>query len=94
MVRDRRWKYVHRYAYGPHELYDLEADPGEEHNLAEDPAARRTLEAMKARLDAFFVRYADPARDGSREAVFGSGQIDLAGPAGEGRRAFEGPLPS
>ena len=94
MVRDRRWKYVHRYAYGPHELYDLEADPGEEHNLADDPAARGTLEALKARLDAFFVRYADPARDGSREAVFGSGQIDLAGPAGEGRKAFEGPLSS
>ena len=23
MIRTREWKYVHRYPYGPHELYDL-----------------------------------------------------------------------
>ncbi len=30
MIRTREWKYVHRYPYGPHELYDLTRDPDEE----------------------------------------------------------------
>ncbi len=29
MIRTREWKYVHRYPYGPHELYHLAGDPGE-----------------------------------------------------------------
>ena len=28
MIRTQEWKYVHRYPYGPHELYDLVNDPG------------------------------------------------------------------
>ena len=49
MVRTRRWK----YAYDPHttdELYDLDADPGELVNRAEDPACREVLREMQARL--------------------------------------------
>jgi choline-sulfatase len=88
MVRDGRWKYVHRYAYGPHELYNLEDDPGERVNLYGDEGLDEIVAGLKARLDRFFHRYVDPALDGSREAVFGKGQIDLAGPAGEGRKAF------
>ncbi len=88
MIRDRRWKYVHRYPYGPHELYDLEEDPGEEHNLVGETGAAQAIAPLKAELDRFFVRYADPARDGTREAVYGVGQIGLAGPAGKGSPAF------
>lgn len=33
MVRTRDWKYIHRYPYGPHELYDLANDPHERVNL-------------------------------------------------------------
>lgn len=93
MVRDREWKYVHRYPYGPHELYRLTEDPAEEHNLVADLAARPVVETMKARLDRFFVTYADPARDGVREPVRGSGQLGWAGLAAEGRTAYAGPLP-
>ena len=93
MIRDREWKYVHRYPYGPHELYHLVEDPGEESNLVTDPACGPRIESMKGRMEAFFVQYGDPSRDGTKEAVRGSGQIDLAGPAGEGRKAFFGPLP-
>jgi arylsulfatase A-like enzyme len=88
MIRDRRWKYVHRYPYGPHELYDLAADPQEKSNLAHQPGHDRVIADLKGRLEEWFHRYVDPARDGVREAVTGAGQIGLAGPAGRGEPAF------
>lgn len=36
-----------------------------------------------------FTCYIDARRDGVKEAVRGRGQIDVAGPANQGRRAFE-----
>jgi N-sulfoglucosamine sulfohydrolase len=42
------------------ELYDLEADPDEIKNLAEDPQSRDTLAALKAKLKAFQERTKDP----------------------------------
>ncbi|KIL41961.1 sulfatase [Gordoniibacillus kamchatkensis] len=89
MIRSREWKYVHRYPYGPHELYNLIRDPDERQNMADAPEAQEQLASMKAKLDSWFVRYADPARDGTREAVTGFGQLELAGPAGLGRKAYE-----
>lgn len=89
MIRTQEWKYVHRFPYGPHELYDLVNDPGERANLVDSPEAQEQRAAMKAKLDEWFVRYADPARDGVREAVTGFGQVELAGPAGQGRRTYE-----
>jgi choline-sulfatase len=88
MIRDRCWKYVHRYPYGPHELYDLERDPEERDNLIDSEVHRNTLVALKAQLDAWFVRYVDPALDGTHEPVTGKGQIGLAGPAGAGEKSF------
>ena len=88
MIRSRRWKYVHRHPFGPHELHDLAADPCEEHNLVGCPEhADRTI-SMKRELDEWFARHADPARDGLREAVAGTGQLDLAGVAARGRMNF------
>ncbi|GAA3403219.1 sulfatase-like hydrolase/transferase [Paenibacillus hodogayensis] len=100
MIRSKNWKYVHRYPYGPHELYDLAADPGERRNLAEgawperqpDIAAR--LIELRGQLANWFAQYADPARDGSREPVSGLGQIDLAGTAAQGRSAYVPPYPN
>jgi choline-sulfatase len=88
MIRTRRWKYTHRYPYGPHELYDLEADPGEECNRVADPAAAEICAQLKARLDEWYARYADPRVDGSREAVYGKGQLERAGVYGQGRLAY------
>jgi hypothetical protein len=90
MIRSPRWKYVHRYPYGPHELYDLVDDPDERRNLVDETASWTVIKELKAQLDEWFVRYADPARDGSREPVTGKGQVDLAGAAGQGRTAFAG----
>ncbi len=89
MIRTRNWKYVHRYPYGPNELYDLDSDPNEARNLIDDPAQVARVAGLKRQLDAWFVRYTDPGLDGSKEPVTGKGQIDLAGVPGEGRRAFE-----
>lgn len=75
MITDRRWKLILREPDGPHELYDLENDPDEYVNRYSDPACRQTVEAMTARLHAWFDRYVDPALDGSREDVRGHGQL-------------------
>lgn len=90
MIRNRRWKYVHRYPYGPHELYDLAADPDEANNLIDEKSVAATIEKMRAGLDEFFLRHVDPALDGRGQAVYGSGQLDRVGPAGGGREAFAG----
>lgn len=88
MVRSREWKYVHRYPYGPHELYDLVNDPHERENLVEDATRQEIVAGMKARLEDWFIRYTDPARDGTHEPLTGRGQIGLVGPRGQGRLAF------
>jgi len=88
MVRTRDWKYVHRYPYGPHELYDLNNDPGETTNLVDCDAHAGTLVELKARLEDWFLKYVDPARDGVHEMCSGSGQLDLAGPAARGRANY------
>jgi N-acetylglucosamine-6-sulfatase len=51
-VRTERWKLI-RYVdlEGMDELYDLEADPYEMHNLIKDESARETLQQLEAELD-------------------------------------------
>ncbi len=84
MIRTREWKYIHRYPYGPHELYDLVNDPGEEVNLIDRPEHAAVQGSLRAELERWFVRYADPEIDGAREAVAGKGQMGLAGSRGDG----------
>ncbi|MCB0063058.1 MAG: sulfatase-like hydrolase/transferase [Caldilineaceae bacterium] len=88
MVRTKTWKYVHRYAHGPNELYDLQQDSGEQVNLAGDPAWQAREREMRERLLTWFARYVDPAKDGSREPVTGSGQLGLCGQAGGEESTF------
>jgi arylsulfatase A-like enzyme len=88
MVRTREAKYVHRYPYGPHELYDLRNDPGETTDLAGKPESRNLQREMRQRLVEWFARYADPDRDGAHEAVTGRGQVCRCGRSAEGEEAF------
>ena len=49
MLRWRNWKYIAYPGYAP-QLFDLDADPIEAHDLAGDPAHAKTLKACDAKL--------------------------------------------
>lgn len=88
MIRTREWKYVHRYPYGPHELYHLTDDPSEQRNLAGDESVRDIEQALFGRLEAHFLRYSDPEVDGKAEAVCGLGQTGPVGVRARGKERF------
>lgn len=75
MIRTQAWKYVHRYPYGPHELYDLHNDPNEDVNRIHDAACQDVLEDMRRRLGEWFGKYTDPSKDGRVAPVTGNGQL-------------------
>lgn len=79
MIRDDRFKLVLRYPYGPHEFYDLVNDPDENRNLYDDPAYSSSVISLRNQLESWFVKYADPAMDGTKEGVTGLGQLARAG---------------
>lgn len=89
MIRNKKWKYVHRYPYGPNELYDLENDIKERNNLVEKKKYEDIISRMRYKLDKWFIKYADPALDGSREDVYGRGQKNLAGIKARGNSYFK-----
>lgn len=76
MIRTRSHKYVHRYPYGEHELYDLTIDPEEADNLMENPSAETKAIAarLRRRMEEWFLLHSDPALDGKALEVTGSGQ--------------------
>ena len=50
-VRDARWKYIRFYGDGEHhELYDLEADPHEMHNLYGEPQYQEKTQEMEREM--------------------------------------------
>jgi N-sulfoglucosamine sulfohydrolase len=53
-------------------LYDLIFDPGEQHNLCEDPASREVLTEMRGRLDRWMSRTNDPLLKGPVPAPHGA----------------------
>jgi arylsulfatase A-like enzyme len=62
-VRTRTMKLIRRHPDGPHELYDLQTDPGETRNLHDVPEYAAARDELLTRLGAFFARYADPQYD-------------------------------
>jgi N-acetylglucosamine-6-sulfatase len=68
-LRTDRWKYI-RYPHGDGspdlhmaELYDLNADPGENKNLIEDPAHAETISELRAELDRLIALHGDGKPD-------------------------------
>lgn len=74
MIRDKRWKLILRYPYGPNELYDLEDDPDEEKNRYDDPKCEALVMELRNRMENWFLKYSDPALDARAEGVTGTGQ--------------------
>lgn len=85
MIRNREWKYVHRYPYGPNELYHLTEDKNEERNLFFNKEFAPVAEMMKSKLERWFYEYTDPAVDATKECVTGNGQLRRAGIYSEGK---------
>lgn len=88
MIRTPAWKYVHRFPYGPHELYDMAHDPGERENLVHEPGQSEIVTLLRGELQRWFSRYVNPAVDGVHEQVTGSGQFLRAGTGNEGVLAY------
>lgn len=87
MIRNRRWKYIHRHPNGPHELFDLKNDPAERVNLLDDERLwDRPVESsmviandLRGELERWFERYSHDRLDGRHQAVTGRGQLDVVG---------------
>jgi choline-sulfatase len=88
MLRDGRWKYLHYVNYRP-QLYDLESDPEELHDLGEDPAFAQVRQDCLRKLRAFCdpqevdarakARQAELlARAGGREAAIARGDLGFS----------------
>ena len=88
MIRSQEWKYIHRYPYGPHELYHLTQDPGEKENLVDRPEYAQIQAQMLDALQNWYCTYADPAVDGTREGVTGFGQMRRPGIYSEGKPVY------
>jgi arylsulfatase A-like enzyme len=51
--KDPKWRHVYEHAYGKRpsvELFDMAKDPFQMHNVADDPAYRKTRDSLKSRL--------------------------------------------
>jgi arylsulfatase A-like enzyme len=66
MVRTEAHKLVLRYPDGPHELFDLAADPREMIDLFEDPSQQDRVARLMEMMDAYFGAYEDPVKSGLR----------------------------
>lgn len=89
MIRTRQYKYIHRYPYGEHELYDMISDPGEKENLYGRKEYEEVVQQLRREMQLWFNRYTDPAVDATKEPVRGNGQLCRSGIYSEGRIAFD-----
>ncbi len=60
MIRTDRWKLIHYPHLGRYQLFDLQADPDELHDLADDAAHQATQQALRAKLVQWQHEVGDP----------------------------------
>ena len=89
MIRSKEWKYIHRYPFGPHELYNLNTDPNEKENLISKENMQEKIIEMRIKLEKWFIKYVNPEIDGAKEPVYGGGQKGLAGMWGGGKTIYQ-----
>lgn len=68
VIRTPEWTFFKRFRTAgapdlPDALYDAVADPGEETNLADDPAHTQIVTELSTRIEAYFARFARPDAD-------------------------------
>ena len=66
MIRTPHYKLVRRYPDGPDDLFDLQSDPSEMHNLAFLPEYEETRAALLQRLEEWYAVYEEPSKSGLR----------------------------
>ena len=74
ILREARLKYVHFNGGLPPLLFDLETDPGEARNLADDPAYRADLHRLAVKMLDHRMSFAHSAQ--SRRAITGAGVVE------------------
>lgn len=79
MIRNKKWKYIHRYPFGPHEFYSLENDIDEKINLIDDESYFSIILNMRTNLETWFMKYVKRGLDGTKEPVYGGGQKGISG---------------
>ncbi|MXY95651.1 MAG: sulfatase-like hydrolase/transferase [Caldilineaceae bacterium SB0664_bin_27] len=65
MARTRRFKLVHRHPSGPHELFDVETDPRECHNLFDSTSHQAVSSELLRSMEWHFRRYSRPDKNGT-----------------------------
>ena len=58
MLRTKKWKYVNRL-YERSELYDMESDPDELHNIIDLPSSAPVVQQLNARMLRWFADTGD-----------------------------------
>lgn len=91
MIRRERWKYVLRFE-GPEELYDLQEDPQERHNLAQDPTLAPMRQRLRDKLEEWFDRHETARSRAFEQPVTGWGQIHPTWRRDEAQRYVPEPL--
>ena len=64
MALTREHKLVRRHADGPHELFDLAADPRERRNLINDAGYRSVAAHLTGLIECYFDRYSSAGKSG------------------------------
>lgn len=90
MIKSKKYKYVHRYPYGPYELYDLENDPNEDNNLYGKDGYSEITRELESQLADWFDNYSVSGIDGASLGVNGNGQFGETGNRSNGKNPFAG----
>ena len=65
MARSGQCKLIRRHQSGPHELFDLEADPRETRNLIDSSSHLAVISELSGLMETHFRRYSRPDKSGT-----------------------------